>query len=428
MFGGYIQPPGGGGGGNASFTSGSVLSGTLGDGVVFSGNIASGQIGRFHIASGQLAGFELGSGAIVSGRIASGQIGNNHLAAGAVQSGSVGSGQLSTFHIASGAKVDASEWSIEDTFVAVENISGGRAVAFSQSGSLLVAMPGVSGRMPAIGVVVDNVLATATATVYRGGRVFSTLFNFSGWPGSPLYVGLSGHVVASGAPTASGNIQQSLGVAITGSGAMIQIGDALEGVIAQSGDIGSGAIAGSLGGGFFNVASGTMGTYDAGSGTVVRASQYITPFQSGTSWSLITEEIISGVRAVCISQSGTLRVAMASVSGRMPAIGVVVDGVLSGIPANVYTQGMFPLTSGLADYSGCLGKPVWVGRSGSVVTWSGSFNSAGFNVGSGGDFVQRLGFAVTSGGFVANVDVTMAQNQLLAVTSFADTLNRQFGV
>lgn len=185
------------------------------------------------------------------------------------------------------------------------------------------------------------------------------------------------------------------------------------------------------------LASGTIGTNDLASGvaapanssgTIVRAAQFVTPFQSGTSWSLLTEEIISGVRAVMVSQSGQLRVAMASVSGRMPAIGIVADGVLSGIPANVYTQGMFQLSSGLADYSGCLGKPVWVGRSGHVVSWSGSFNSGGLNVLSGGDFVQRIGVAVTSGGFVVNVMGDVGQTQLLGVTAITDVENRAFGV
>ncbi len=204
------------------------------------------------------------------------------------------------------------------------------------------------------------------------------------------------------------------------------------GFIAQnavtSGNIGSGAVTGQAGGGAFDVASGTLGTYDHGSGTIVRGAQFVTPFQSGTSWSLITEEIVSGIRAVMISPSGNIRVAMASVSGRMPAIGIVVDGVLSGIPANVYQIGMFQTTSGLVDYSGQLGKPVWVGRSGQVVSWSGSFNSGGLNVASGGDFIQRIGVIVNSGAFVVGISPDMGQNQLLGTTTIENVVNRQFGV
>ena len=174
--------------------------------------------------------------------------------------------------------------------------------------------------------------------------------------------------------------------------------------------------------------SGTVGTYELGSGAVARGTQFVTPFHSGTAWSVLTEEIISGVRAVQLSQSGTLRQAMASVSGRMPAIGVVVDNVLSGIVANVYVHGAFQTTSGLADYSGYLGKPVWVGRSGQVVTWSGSFNSGGLLVASGGDFIQRLGIAYGSGAFLANVVIDMGQTQLLGVTAITDVNNRAFGV
>lgn len=177
-----------------------------------------------------------------------------------------------------------------------------------------------------------------------------------------------------------------------------------------------------------HVASGSVGTYNTASGLVARAASFVTPFQSGTAWSLLTGEIISGVKAVCISQSGNLRIAMASISGRMPAIGIVVDNVLSGIPANVYTQGMFVLTSGLGDYSGSIGKPVWVGRSGNIVSWSGGFNSGGLNVASGGDFIQRVGIAITSGDFVANVVGDVGQTQLLGVTAITDVENRAFGV
>src|SRR5208282_1036996 len=108
------------------------------------------------------------------------------------------------------------------------------------------------------------------------------------------------------------------------------------------------------------------------------------------------QETISGVVAVALSQSGNLLVAMASVSGRMPAIGVVVDNVASGIQANVYTAGIFSVTSGLADYSGYLGQTIYVGRSGQIVTTSGSFNSGGF---ASGDILQPLANPIASGTF-----------------------------
>jgi len=382
QFGGYIQSQGGGGGGGVNNASGAITSGTLGPNTVYSGNIASGQVSKYAFASG--------------------------------------------------TTVDSAEWLIDDTFATAERISGGgepAAVAFTQSGTLQTAMASVSGRMPAIGVVVANVVSGGTATVYRNGRLFSTAFNYSGWANQPVYVGRSGQCVASGASTSSGDVQQILGISISASGIFLQPGDALEGVVAGSGDIGSGSVTGQAGGGNFCVASGSLSTYDFASGATVRAAQFVTVFSSGTAWPIITEEAISGVRAVCISQSGNLRIAMASVSGRMPAIGVVVDNVASGISGVVvYTQGAFQVTSGLANYSGYLGKPVWVGPSGHVVTFSGSFNSGGFNAASGGDFVQRFGVCFNSGAFIVTPDSTLLQNQLLGVNDLVDVVNRGFGV
>ena len=468
--------------GVSDFGSGAVVAGTVGSGAIVSGNVASGQIGTSHladasvtsgdIASGTIFTFHIASGGVLSGNIASGQIGPFHLASGAVQSGHAGSGLIDGFfgnvrninsgtvgvfdfgsgaviagavgsgaivsgniasgqigvnHLASGTITDAAMLN-DGTFLTTETISGGKAVAFSQSGTLRIAMASVSGRMPAIGIVASNFLSGIAALVHLRGRVFSTVFNFSGWPNQPLYVGASGDVVASGAPIASGNIQQIVGVSINGSGLMTQVGDPLEGVIAQSGDVGSGAITGQAISGFYCVASGTLGTYDAASGFTAARSQLVAPLFSGTSWSLLTEEIVSGVRAVCVSQSGNLRVAMAAVSGRMPAIGVVVDNVLSGIRANVYSHGLIQFGSGLADYSGWLGYTAWVGRSGQIVQWSGSFNSGGLNTASGGDFVQRAGVIINSGAVLIDVAHTMLQNQLLGVVDLIDTANRNFGV
>jgi len=125
------------------------------------------------------------------------------------------------------------------------------------------------------------------------------------------------------------------------------------------------------------VGSGQLFTYHLASGATATASQFGLVFASGTTWNQITAESVSGVRAVSLNQSGALQIAMASVSGTMPAIGIVVDNALSGIQANVYMMGTFQFTSGLADYSGWLGQGLLVGRSGHVVTMSGSFNSGG---------------------------------------------------
>lgn len=198
--------------------------------------------------------------------------GGGQVGTGGIVSGKVASGSLDFPSFASGAKIDSAEWLIDDSFTTAEIISGATfavAVAFTQSGTLQTAMASVSGRMPTVGVVIANVASGVAATVYRAGRVFSAAFNFSGWMNQPIYVGRSGQLSASGAPTSSGDIQQIIGVSVNQSGLLVQIGDPLEGVIAGSGDVGSGAITGQAGGGFFCLASGTVTTFDLGSGSIV---------------------------------------------------------------------------------------------------------------------------------------------------------------
>src|SRR5581483_7779131 len=193
----------------------------------------------------------------------------------------------------------------------------------------------------------------------------------------------------------------------------------------NSGQIGSGAVLGCNASGARNIASGTIGSFDLGSGVLLAASvgsgtigtfnfasgatapraAYTTPFVSGfvsgTLWTIQTAEIISGGRGVAISQSGLLVVAMASVSGRMPAVGTVLQNVLSGIQAVVATVGAFQLSSGLADYSGSLGQTVYVGRSGQIVTLNTSWNSGGFL---SGDVIQTLGNVLNSGAVLLNFE------------------------
>jgi hypothetical protein len=94
----------------------------------------------------------------------------------------------------------------------------------------------------------------------------------------------------------------------------------------------------------------------------------------------------------------------------MPAVGVVVDNVASGIQTNVYTEGSFQLTSGLADFSGYLGTRLFVGRSGQIVSTSGSFNSGGLV---SGDTYQGIGTAYNSGAFVINVGFAQTSDSAL---------------
>jgi hypothetical protein len=153
-----------------------------------------------------------------------------------------------------------------------------------------------------------------------------------------------------------------------------------------------------------NVQSGQLSTYHLSSGTIASISQYVSTYASGTNVTNMTQEIISGVRAVHITQSGHIRIAMASVSGRMPAIGVVWDNVLSGIQCNVYTDGVLQFTSGLGLFSGSIGSPVWVGRSGQITLISGLFNPNGF---ASGDYGQKMGIVSNSGAVCFRVDPTV---------------------
>ena len=442
------------------FGSGAVIAGAVGSGAIRSGNIASGVIGTFHIADG----------GVTSGDVGSGQIGRFHLASGVVGSGAIASGSLSTYHFASGATVTRAQftgpffsgtsWSI----LTEERISGVRGVHIASGGTLRIAMASVSGRYPAMGVVVDNTESGIAANVYNAG-VFQTiagLADYSGYTGKQLFLGRSGQVVTvSGSFNSggllSGDIWQALGVVLNSGGfvlgfentlptvvSLVYSGDIASGNVAaphlasgavgsghvasgsvigsipgggsahmiasgsvmqynfgsgvvNSGHLASGAVIGQAGYGTFTIASGTISTFDLASGAAATRSHFGSPFLVGTAWTAVTEEAISGVRAVQISQSGYIRIAMASVSGRMPALGVVVDNVASGQSCTVYTAGPFQFTSGMINVSGVFGQPVFVGRSGQISRTSGWFNSGGFV---SGDQYQQVGYAWFSGSVV----------------------------
>ena len=145
------------------------------------------------------------------------------------------------------------------------------------------------------------------------------------------------------------------------------------------------------------VTSGMLGTNAIRPENVASGSlaQLVSPSYSGGTSQPITAEIISGVRAVLIDTSGQVRIAMAAVSGRMPAIGVVKDNFLSGVVPTVLSVGSVQFGSGLADYSGALGARLFVGRSGQITTISGAWSSGGF---ASGDIGQVIAYTVNSGG------------------------------
>lgn len=117
---------------------------------------------------------------------------------------------------------------------------------------------------------------------------------------------------------------------------------------------------------------------------------------------LPTSEAVSGVRAVQIGPSGALRIAMAGVSGRMPAIGISLGNALSGQGLTYVQYGSFQAWSGLLGLAP--GRVVWVGRSGHLAHLSGSWLSGGLT---SGCLWQRVGVAVNSGGLRVHVDLAV---------------------
>lgn len=388
------QTPAGGGG---SLTSGAVQSGNLG----------SGSVGGFfgitrHIQSGTVGATDFGSGAILSGHIGSGAI------IGSVYGATprmIASGTLTTLDFASGSIVTFARGLVpfySGTPVlhqTEEAISGVRAVHLTESGTIRIAMASVSGRMPAAGVVLDNVPSGFKANIYSHGvfELTSGLINASGYAGRPIYVGRSGQLsTVSGwfnsGGFLSGDVWQPIGFSALSGCVQLAVAAQLPFVVGQvvSGDIASGAVC----------------EYHIASGTAVGAAYGVSPFVSGMNWTAITSERISGIRAVTFDQSGAIRIAMASVSGRMPAMGIVYDNVESGIQCNVYIAGIFISRSGMCDYSGYFGRKVYVGRSGQITTISGSWSSGGF---ASGDIGQTVGMnlltasGACSGAVVFNV-------------------------
>jgi len=185
-------------------------------------------------------------------------------------------------------------------------------------------------------------------------------------------------------------VTQCVGAVWTSAGAVVNVAATLPFVLGavNSGQIGSGQV----------------GTYHFMSGATPTGAMYLPILYSGIN-GIVTAEIVSGVRAVAYNQSGQLVVAMAAVSGRMPAVGVAFDNVLSGIQVNVYALGLMQYAS-LAfsgNFSGFIRQPIWVGRSGHLTQLSGSWASGGFL---SGDIGQKLGFVHNSGAVLVNVNTT----------------------
>jgi hypothetical protein len=121
------------------------------------------------------------------------------------------------------------------------------------------------------------------------------------------------------------------------------------------------------------------------------------------------ELISGGIRAVCIASGSLIRRAECGSGLRLPAIGVVYSGILSGQTGIIYTFGNVRVpgltlaqSSGLNNgISGFQGQPLYVGSGGRIV------NQSGFWVGGvqqppflSGNMQQQIGIAISGGIFV----------------------------
>ena len=211
---------------------------------VNSGHIPSGEIGPSHFARETLRSGNFSSGLLrlvdlLGDQIQSGNIGNRQINSGhfssnfIVTSSMVASGQIDpSVDFAETAGLNTNQ-PLCDLFVFQEQCSGIKAVCIA-SGSRIVRAQRASGlRLPAIGVTNGNVSSGSTGLVYYLGGVGRTgtlaqnsgLNNgISGFQGLPLYVGSGGNIVnlsgmlgtSSGPPFLSGNMQQQIGIAISG--------------------------------------------------------------------------------------------------------------------------------------------------------------------------------------------------------------------
>jgi len=338
---------------------------------VLSGAIASGQIGLNHLASGSVR----------SGAIASGQIGPNHLGSGAIVSGAIASGQVGGSAMASGSVrgslAAAPTQTASGTFGPNDFGSGAilsGAIASGQVGNFAISSGAVtSGRLGVAGTP-------------DGTKVLRDDFTWAA-PGTPT---INSGDIGSG-KIASGAVQGFFG-------ATYHIASGTVGVF----DFGSGAVvAGAVGSGAVmsgNIASGDVGTFHIASGTIVTYARNVLLDQYKTS------ETISGVRCVQfdLTASGSVRVAMAAVSGRYPAIGVAFNNALSGQSISIvrYGEVLGPsseIGSGLCISGRPGGRTLWMGASGQVVVLSGGGPRIGVGATNSGAWGQNVGVTTSSG-------------------------------
>lgn len=377
--------------------------------------------------SGHLRHVDLASGIVRYENIASGQVGPFTIGSGAVTSGTVASGQLSDDHFASGATIDGSRFSVEsEFFTASEDIIAPAyavsPVAYDLSlpiasgnfilGGVVQARSCSSGRFPAIGLIVGNVVSGTRVKVYHKGLVFA-----SGFSPNVAYVNLG--------PDNIGRLN------IAGGGAIV--GGTPETVVYQTmaRHMGSGYLwlgsdfrqVGEAFVGFGMIASGSIDNVRLGSGAVRSghiASGAIATFSRDVlEDGVVAGELISGVCCVRVTSSGLLQVAMAAVSGRMPADGIAIAtpaSMNSGTVASFIRMGRVLLGFLEPAISGKQGSRIWVGASGQVVTISGAGGGVGIGPTNSGAQGQMIGRICGSGEILIDVDNTLYSGEAVITT------------
>jgi hypothetical protein len=371
----------------------------------------------------------------------------------AVLSGSIGSGQIASGHLASGLLANITGGTTSGIFLsypASQLISGGRCVSFSAtfSGTVQIATPYTASGLPCIGVVYANTLSGQMANIMVQGvgpDVPAVEGSLSMNPGlTAAYVGTSGLLANQ---PGSGSVLAKIGVFISTSGAAIlnvaaiNSGDIgvfrLNSGAVISGNIGSGQIAGFGKSGLANarmVASGSIGGFDMADlsvnsgviGVQAIARQHlfaggVSPgFDAALAWGAGVGpnnlfagqgQMSGGAVAFSSNASGFLTVVPAERGSglRLPCIGVMASGAVSGGSCMVVTQGFVPAAHFIA--SGFINQTLYVGSGGFIVTQSGGlggvFSGAGpGQAASSGGGVQRIGVCV-SGGMLVQIDLAI---------------------
>jgi len=244
---------------SANFADNSVLSGNINSNSIFSviggytpfsirsvrsGAIPTGEIGPSHFARETLRSGNFSSGLLrlvdlLGDQIQSGNIGNRQINSGhfssnfIVTSSMVASGSVDpSVDFAQTAELNTN-FPLFDSFIFQEQCSGIKAVCISSGGRVVRAQRASGLRLPAIGVTSGTVNSGNNGKVFYLGGVGRTgtfaansglLNGISGFQGLPLYVGSGGNIVnlsgmrgvSSGPAFLSGNMQQQIGIAISG--------------------------------------------------------------------------------------------------------------------------------------------------------------------------------------------------------------------